>query len=118
MGKVVTGTGIVRQALKAVLGEERYKDLRIYTDKLQDRHKVKVQQYAWARVEDNEVKEVVDYIKENYGKEVEVKTGVSGSRHLGTWRFTFKEVASSKLAITFGVPNFGKNLEMCYLTHF
>lgn len=87
MGKVITGTGIVRQALKAVIGEERYKDLRIYTDKLQGRHKVKVQQYSWARVEDNEAKEVVDYIKENYGKEVEVKTGVSGSRHLGYMAF-------------------------------
>lgn len=83
MGKVVTGAGIVRQALKAVVGEERYKDLLIYVDKLKDRHKVKIQQLGWARVEENEVKEVVDYIKENYGKEVEVKTGVSGSRHLG-----------------------------------
>lgn len=83
MGKVITGTGIVRQALKAVVGEERYKGLRIYTGKLKDRSKVKVQQYAWARIEENEVQEVVDYIKENYDKEVEVKTGVSGSRHLG-----------------------------------
>ena len=82
MGKVITGTGIVRQALKAVVGEERYKDLLIYTDKLKGRHKVKVQQLGWAKVEENEVKEVVDYVKENYDKEVEVKTGVGGSRHL------------------------------------
>lgn len=32
--------------------------------------------------------------------------------------FTFKEAASSKLAFTFGYPNFGKNREMCYITHF
>jgi hypothetical protein len=83
MGKVITGTGIVRQALKAVIGEERYKGLIIYTGKLKDRSRLKVQQVAWARIEDNEVQEVVDYIKENYNKEVEVKTGVSGSRHLG-----------------------------------
>ena len=83
MGKVITGTGIVRQALKAVVGEERYKDFIIYTDKLKDRSKLKIQQVGWARIEENEVQEVVDYIKENYGKEVEVKTGVSGSRHLG-----------------------------------
>ena len=83
MGKVITGTGIVRQALKAVMGEERYKGLIIYTGRLKDRHRLKVQQVSWARIEDNEVQEVVDYIKENYNKEVEVKTGVSGSRHLG-----------------------------------
>ena len=83
MGKVITGTGIVRQALKAVIGEERYKGLIIYTGKLKDRSRLKVQQVSWARIEDNEVQEVVDYIKENYNKEVEVKTGVSGSRHLG-----------------------------------
>jgi hypothetical protein len=83
MGKVITGTGIVRQALKAVIGEERYKGLIIYTGKLKDRSRLKIQQVAWARIEDNEVQEVVDYIKENYNKEVEVKTGVSGSKHLG-----------------------------------
>jgi hypothetical protein len=83
MGKVITGTGIVRQALKAVIGEERYKGLIIYTGKLKDRSRLKIQQVAWARIEDNEVQEVVDYIKENYSKEVEVKTGVSGSKHLG-----------------------------------
>jgi hypothetical protein len=83
MGKVTTGTGIVRQALKAVIGEERYKGLIIYTGKLKDRSRLKIQQVAWARIEDNEVQEVVDYIKENYNMEVEVKTGVSGSRHLG-----------------------------------
>lgn len=85
MGKVITGTGIVRQALKAVIGEERYKGLIIYTGKLKDsnRSRLKVQQVSWARIEENEVQEVVDYIKENYNKEVEVKTGVSGSRHLG-----------------------------------
>jgi len=83
MGKVITGTGIVRQALKVVIGEERYKGLIIYTGKLKDRSRLKVQQVSWARIEDNEVQEVVDYIKENYNKEVEVKTGVSGSRHLG-----------------------------------
>ncbi len=83
MGKKITGTGIVRQALKAVVGEERYKDFIIYTGKLKDRSKLKIQQVGWAHIEDNEVQEVVDYIRENYGKEVEVKTGVSGSRHLG-----------------------------------
>lgn len=83
MGKVITGTGIIRQALKAVVGEERYKDLLIYADKLKNGHKVKVQQLGWAHIEENEAQEVVDYVKENYGKEVEVKAGVSGSRHLG-----------------------------------
>lgn len=83
MGKVITGTGIVRQALKVVMGEERYKELIIYTSKLKSRSSLKIQQLAWARIEDNEIQEVVDYIKENYNKEVEVKTGVSGSRHLG-----------------------------------
>lgn len=85
MGKVITSTGMVRQALKAVMGEERYKGLIIYTGKLKDknRSRLKVQQVSWARIEENEVQEVVDYIKENYNKEVEVKTGVSGSRHLG-----------------------------------
>lgn len=83
MGKVNTSTGIVRQALKAVVGVARYKDLVIYTGRLKDRSKLKIQQVWWARIEENEVQEVVDYIKENYGKEVEVKTGVSGSRHLG-----------------------------------
>ena len=87
MGKVITGTGIVRQALKAVLGEERYKGLIIYTGKLKDRSRLKIQQVSWAYIEDNEVQEVVDYIKENYDKEVEVKTGVSGSRHLGYLAF-------------------------------
>lgn len=82
MGKVITGTGIVRQALKVVVGEERYKDFIIYTDKLKDRSKLKIQQVRWAHIEKNEVQEVVDYIKENYGKEVEVKTGVSGISHL------------------------------------
>lgn len=82
MGKVITSTGMVRQALKAVMGEERYKGLIIYTGKLKDRSRLKVQQVSWARIEENEVQEVVDYIEENYGKEVEVKTGVSGYRHL------------------------------------
>ena len=83
MGKVITGTGIVRQALKAVIGEERYKHLLIYTGKLKDKSRLKVQQLGWAHIEENEIQEVVDYIKENYNKEVEVKAGVSGSRHLG-----------------------------------
>lgn len=83
MGKVITSTGIVRQALKAVVGEERYKSFIIYTGRLKDKSRLKIQQVAWARIEDNEIQEVVDYIKENYDKEVEVKTGVSGSRHLG-----------------------------------
>lgn len=83
MGKVNTSTGIVRLALKAVVGAARYKGLVIYTDKLKDKSKLKIQQMGWARIEENEVQEVVDYIKENFGKEVEVKTGVSGSRHLG-----------------------------------
>lgn len=83
MGNVITSTGMVRQALKAVMGEERYKGLIIYTGKLKDKSRLKIQQVSWARIEENEVQEVVDYIKENYGKEVEVKTGVSGSRHLG-----------------------------------
>lgn len=82
MGKVITSTGIVRQALKAVVGETKYGYLSIYTDKLKDRYRVKVQQLSWAHLEENEVQEVVDYVKENYGKEVEVKTGVSGYRHL------------------------------------
>ena len=82
MGKVITGTGIVRQALKAVVGEERYKSFIIYTGKLKDKSRLKIQQAAWA-IEENEIQEVVNYIKENYDKEVEVKTGVSGSRHLG-----------------------------------
>lgn len=82
MGRVITGTGMVRQAIKAVIGEERYKNLLIYTGKLKDRSKLKVQQLGWAHIEENEVQEIVDYIKENYSKEVEVKTGVSGSRHL------------------------------------
>lgn len=82
MGKVITGTSMVRQALKAVVGETKYGYLAIYTDKLKDRYKVKVQQLGWAHLEENEVQEVVDYIKRNYDKEVEVKTGVSGYRHL------------------------------------
>ena len=82
MAKVITGAGMVRQALKEVVGEEKYRYLSIYADKLQDRYKVKVQQLSWAHLKENEVQEVVDYIKKNYGKEVEVKTGVSSYRHL------------------------------------
>lgn len=83
MSKVITGIGIVRQALKVVVGEKRYKDFTIYTSRLKDKSKLKIQQMGWAHIEENEVQEVVNYIKENYGKEVRVKTGVSGSRHLG-----------------------------------
>lgn len=82
MGRVITGTGMVRQAIKVVIGEERYKHLLIYTGKLKDRSKLKVQQLSWAHIEENEVQEIVAYIKENYSTEVEVRTGVSGSRHL------------------------------------
>lgn len=82
MAKVITGTGVVRQALKAVVGKDRYKHLLIYADKLKDRSKLKIQQLIWAHITEDEVQEVVDYIKENYNKEVEVKTGVSGSRYI------------------------------------
>ena len=82
MGKVVTGTGIIREALKVTVGEDRYKDLLIYTGKLKSKQKLKVQQVGWANITDKEVEQVVNYIKDNYNKEVEVKTGRSGGRHL------------------------------------
>lgn len=83
MEKQVKGSTIIREALKAVVGEDRYKDLIIYVDKHKDgRHKVKVQQVSWANLTDVEEQEVTDYIVANYSESVKVDRGRSGSRLL------------------------------------
>lgn len=70
---------IVRQAIKAVVGEDRYKGLVIYTDNLKkNRSRLMVQQGIWAHIGDNEVKEVVNYIREHYSKEVGVRADARG----------------------------------------
>ena len=83
MAKKITGSKIVREALKAVVGADRYKDLIIYADKHKDgKHRVKVQQVPWASLTEVEAQEVTDYIVSNYGEDVEVQRGQGGSRML------------------------------------
>ena len=83
MEKNMAKSTMVREGLKAVVGESRYAKLMIYADKRKSGTRVKVQQLSWARLEDNEVQQVVDYVKEKYGVDVSTKSGVSGSRLLG-----------------------------------
>lgn len=83
MAKKIIGSTIVREALKAVVGEDKYKDLIIYADKRTDgKHRVKVQHVSWANLTEVEEQEVTDYIVSNYGEDVEVQRGQSGSRML------------------------------------
>ena len=83
MEKNMAKSTMVREGLKAVVGENRYAKLTIYADKRKSGIRVKVQQRSWARLEDNEVQQVVDYIKEKYGVDVSTKSDVSSSKWLG-----------------------------------
>ena len=83
MEKKITGSTIVREAIKAVVGEDRYRSLLIYADKRKDgKRRVKVQQVSWSHLTKVEVQEVTDYIVAHYGEDVEVQEGRSGSRML------------------------------------
>jgi len=83
MEKKITGSTIVREAIKAVVGEDRYRSLLIYVDKRKDgKRRVKVQQVYWSRLTKVETQQVTDYIVAHYGEDVEVQEGRSGSRML------------------------------------
>lgn len=82
MGRTVKGTYVMRQAIRRTVGEDRYKALVMYTDTLNGRYKVKVQQLSWISLDDDEVQAIVNYVQDNYGVEVEVKRGESGAKHL------------------------------------
>lgn len=90
MGEIKKST-VVREALKTVLGKERYSDLTgfIYTDqRAGGRVRVKVQDsYAGVLTED-EAAQVTAYIQERYDLPVEVKAGRSGSRMYHFTAFT------------------------------
>lgn len=81
--KSITGASIVREALKAVVGPERYSKLIIYVNKRANDYRVKVEQTSWSSITDTEVDAVVKYIQDNYpGDTVKVEKGQSGGRVL------------------------------------
>lgn len=83
MGNVKKST-MVRNALKEVLGKEKYTKMagaHIFVDtRSNGKVRVKVQD-SWAgALTEDEAQKVVAFVQEHYGEEVEVSTGVSGSR--------------------------------------
>lgn len=80
---MVTKSTMVREAIKAVCGEERYAKFAIYVDKRSnDKVRVKVQE-RWAQdITVDEAQEIVEYVRTHYDTKVTVTAGSSGSRML------------------------------------
>ena len=92
MGNDVKKSTMVRNALKEVLGKEKYANMagaHIFADtRSGGKVRVKVQD-SWAGVlTEDEAQQVVVFVREHYGEEVEVSTGVGGSRHAHYTAFT------------------------------
>jgi len=85
-------TSIVREAIKQVVGIERYKDLKIYVNKNGNTTNLKVMMFSWANLTDDEVEAVVNKVKEQ-GVWVMVKEGCSGSRMLAWVKFIVENEA-------------------------
>ena len=80
---MVKKSTMVREALKAVLGKERYGDMVgfIYTDqRAGGKVRVKIQDSYAGVITEDEAAQVVGYVQEQYDLPVEVKTGRSGSK--------------------------------------
>lgn len=85
-------TSIVREAIKQVVGTERYKDLMIYVNKNKNTTNVKVVNVSWANLADDEVEAVVNKVKEQ-GVDVTVKEGCSGARRIAWVKFVMENEA-------------------------
>lgn len=89
MGKNVTKSTMVRNALKAVCGEERYEAFGVYADKRSnDTVRVKVQERWGGVITEEERQAITKYVQDNYGIEVTVTAGCSGGRMLHYTAFT------------------------------
>lgn len=80
---MVTKSIMVREALKAVCGKERYTHFAIYADKRSGgKVRVKVQE-RWAQdITDDEAQKIVGYVGTHYDTKVTVTARRSGSRWL------------------------------------
>lgn len=89
----VKKSAMAREAIKAIVGNERYSSMAghaIFVDRHKDGTvRVKVQ-HTWAGgISEDEEAKVVAYIEEKYGQEVRVEHGRSGSRMLYYTAFYF-----------------------------